>query len=165
MPNESIRVEGSTASDARLKRLVVVIVKCIIIILFHRTSVRLNLATEDLVKVRRSCWAGSTLGLRFLLLLDVPLLLARLQMDLETLGSVLATTDIAHEHLRSERPRCLFDRWLRLALAHLLVSDQSIMVESPTTPVAPLKHVVVIGACCDLVIKIHFTIGSSCAFD
>ena len=100
MSHQCIRVESSPATRARLQSHIVIVIESRLIVSTHGAAC--NFTTEHLIEVGGGLRTGSSLVLGFLLLLNVPLLLARLQVDLQTLSAVLSTADIAHEHFGSK---------------------------------------------------------------
>ena len=102
MTHEGIRVEGATAARALFQSLVIVVVKSSFIIAIKVDCACLCLG-YSVVKVLGRFRARSSLISWFFLLIDCPLFLARLDVDLEACRAKLPPTDVAHEGFRSER--------------------------------------------------------------
>lgn len=129
VPHQCIRVECSAAARARLQSLIVVVVEGCVVVSAHGASCYLS--AENFVEIRRCLRTRSPLVLRFLLLLDVPLLFARLQVNFQALGTVFTAADVAHEHFWAQSTRRFLDDILAPAatFTHLLVLDKSLGIE------------------------------------
>ena len=95
---QAIREKSSSAVWARHKCFFVIILKCRFVIVIH--VITNHLPCKHVVEVSRRLRQRATLVLRLQSLLLLPLPLACLKVDLETLGTILTTAYVADESLR-----------------------------------------------------------------
>lgn len=94
MLEQCIYVKGTSTAITGFERLIVVVIECGLVIIgvkFSTLSLRYSF-----VELLGRLWARSSQVFGFLLLLDSPLLFARLQVDFQTSGSELSPAYIAH---------------------------------------------------------------------
>ena len=103
MLDQCIYVKGASTAITGFKRLVVVVIECCFVIIGVKFST-LGLR-YSFVELLGRLWARPSQVFGFLLLLDSPLLFARLQVDFQTSGSELSPAYIAHEGFRTQSSR------------------------------------------------------------
>ena len=166
--HEGIRVEGATATRALIQSLVIVVVIGGFIVAFHGAASYLTTAILQLFEVLWCFRARFALMCWFFILLNVPLLLARLDVDVEACRAVLTPTYVAHEGFWSlyDRRRLLI-RSIFAFQAHTLVLDQSLGVEGTITPAALIERFGIVFIVCCIVIQIHLAlrVGGTSADD